>query len=280
MSRSFGFSLVLSLLALMLGGGMAFSAPAALEPANASWAVVLDKVVEDKPVTIYLATAGGKVTQAAGTGYNAALHTVDASGLKLEAGALKGTLKVTIEPDSYLPKDKKPISCEFQLDVAATADEVKGTYKGKTGDKETSGTATGKITAPVGILTQGAVDVILWNALVDGAPFLRDAQVTFSVDGGKAKDAKINWRKKDRFHWLGKIDSIELKFEAGVMTATIKATITSTSGVVGGQYTFAIDAKIIGDLVCGTNKVMIDDKERKVSYLMGSIKGASYQAAK
>ena len=239
-----------------------------IDPANASWTLVLSKTVDDKPLTIYLATAEGKVKQAAATGYNIALHTVDASGLKVDAGTLKGTLKVTIEPDLYLPQDKKPIACEIQLDATATGTEAKGAYRGKCGDKDVSGDLTGKVAAPAGTLKSGALELVLWNALADGVPYLRDAAVTFTVDNGAARDARIRWRKGDSYHWTGKIDNIEIKPDAGAMTATIRATIDSKSAVIGGKYTFTLDAGIIGDFVYGTTKVQIDDKDRKTSYFV------------
>jgi hypothetical protein len=274
-----GSTLVCRILALAASAFLATSAPAdkaKLDPANGNWILVLDKAVADKPLTIYLATADGKVKQAAGTilTFNKAVHEVDGSALTIDGGSMKGTIKVTIKPDSYVPKDKKPIACEVQVDAALTGAAVNGTYKGKCGDTEVSGEIKGKLEGPSDTPKSGSMELAMMDTLVDGPVYLRDALLTFDIADGAAKNGQIRWVKKDAFHWTGKIEGMELKLGQGTMAGTIKADIDSRSQVLGGKYVFTIDARTIGTFVYGTTKVQLDGKDRKTSYFFGSLKNA------
>lgn len=243
-------------------------------PTDACLTITLAKTIEDKPLNVYLATANGKVKAAVAQGYNIALHTVDASALTVDATTIKGPLKITINPDAWLPKGKKPVSIEADLNLTVTGADLAGTAKIKIADKTTDSDATGKVTPAITTLTAGAFDFVIWGALADGQPHLRDAQVTFSLVDGKPTDAKIAWRKKDPFHWTGKVDSVDCKIADGKLNATIDATITSSSGVLGGKYTFSLEGDVIGPFISGKTKVLLEGKDRKQTHFFGTLKDA------
>ncbi|MCY3019346.1 MAG: hypothetical protein NTW87_10015 [Planctomycetota bacterium] len=270
-------------MALFLTGAGTFAAePQKLDPANGCWTLVLEKAVADKPLTIYLAMADGKVQHAAGTTFtfNKAVHGVDGSAMKIDGAMLKGGIKVTIKPDAYVPKDKKPIACEIELNATAAGPDVQGTYKGKCGDQEVSGGLSGKLEPQGGSLKSGSFELTMMAALCDGPPFLRDALVTSNYDAGAAKNAQIRWVKGDSFHWTGKVDSVELRPQPGALTGTIKATVDSRSAVLGGKYAFTLDGRIFGAFVCGATTIQPDGKDPKTSWFFGALKDSRCEQLK
>lgn len=271
--RSFS-KMLLVVLAMLGAGHQAMAEPAAVPDTDVS--LTLPTTVEERPLNVYFAARGGKVVAGGAHGYNTALHTIDGSGLTVTADTLKGNLKITVTPDAYLPQDKKPLVLEFSIDSTINKSGVKGTYQGTVNGKEVKAEFMGRLVPPASKLKQAQVSLIMWGGLAEGPPYLRDAQLDFSLINNAASRAKLAWRKKDRFHWTAVVDSIEAQIEGSKLVGTVEAKVTSGGEVKGGSYTFKLDGEVIANFMGGKVKVLLDGKERKEVHFTGKLVEPQY----
>ncbi len=61
--------------------------------------------------------------------YNLAKHDVEASGLKVDGDRLTGVLRITLQPDPWVPPDHKPKDLRITLDAKIKGDTVEGSYE-------------------------------------------------------------------------------------------------------------------------------------------------------
>ncbi|MEI7832463.1 MAG: PQQ-binding-like beta-propeller repeat protein, partial [bacterium] len=119
--------------------------PGTLEPSESEWTFILDKAIpvgnEVRPLTITVSLHAGKGMTATGSAatYNKAVHTVVADGLSYRDGALTGIVKVTLNPDTYVPADKKPVPAEYNIDATIKEGVVAGTFTGTCGGEAVMG---------------------------------------------------------------------------------------------------------------------------------------------
>jgi len=261
------------------GSGAAQKAPAVkLDPSNGIWSLVLDRAIKGKPLTILLRSKDGKWKEAICTAftYNQSIHDIDVSRLKLAGSRVKGAVKVTIKPDAWVPKDKKPISCRLRVEAAAKDGAVTGTHKGKCGEAEVSGAVSGKLEAPKGEMKSGSVQLRLENALTGGRAHLLRAQVSFGLANGKPRDGRISCF--DPWHWRGRVEALKVKLAADALSGEIKATVRSRPGAVStGTYTFTLDGKVIGSVVAGTFKARLGDRQLEGGIFTGTLKGTLWE---
>jgi hypothetical protein len=71
--------------------------------------------------------------------YNKAAHTIDAGGLQYRDGAMKGTAKVTLNPDAWIPANKQPVQAEYTIDATLKDGKVTGTFTGTCGGTAVKG---------------------------------------------------------------------------------------------------------------------------------------------
>jgi len=248
--------------------------PAETHAAPQAWSLALDKAVKEKPLNILVAAKDGKCTQAFGIAstYNKALHDVDASALKITDAGLSGAVKVTINADAWVPPDKKPVACEFKVEVSAQDGKLSGTYQGKFGESDVKGSVSGTLQATPAERKSAKIEFLMNDALAAGQPHLRRANVALNVGDGKIGGGTIACF--DSFHWTGKIESVNLQLTAEGFTGDMKTSISSgTQGqVTSGAYTYAIDGKIVGNTVGGTFRVKLGDKDLRTGTLFGAVK--------
>lgn len=237
------------------------------DPANGVWQLTLANAVKgakDQPLNLSVASKDGKAVRGIVKGYNLALHEVDVTGLKVEGRALKGLVKVTLNPDQWLPADKKPIAGEYTIDATAGDDgAVTGNLGGKFGAVETSGAVTGQLTPAAAVTKATSVVLRLEDAVSSQKPALRSAHLMFQWSDGKASGGKIAWVKKDKFHWTGTVESLDLQLTPEALTGTVTANIsTGANGdVEPGKYTFVLDGKVIGNVITGKFKAKVGDRD-------------------
>lgn len=63
------------------------------------------------------------------TNWNAAVHSVDASGLRQDGDRLHGTLLVTLNPDPWVPADHQPRTTELTVDARIDGSTISGIYR-------------------------------------------------------------------------------------------------------------------------------------------------------
>jgi len=173
---------------------------AATKPVDGAWTLVLEGALpagisgQAKALDVHLACREGQWRQAFGESpsWNRACHKADPAGLKFEAGALKGTLAVTLNPDQWVPADGKPVACTFVLDARFDNQSVAGVYKGTCGTGAVGGLLSGSITpSAAALITSCDVSLNLENVLAFGQEWKRRIQVAWSVREGKAQRGKV-----------------------------------------------------------------------------------------
>ncbi len=84
-----------------------------------------------RPLEFELYIRGDRVYGGHGhlTSWNHGLHEIDASGLSYRDGRLSGTMRVTLNPDQWVPSDHRPRHQVHRIAATVTDDTVHGTYR-------------------------------------------------------------------------------------------------------------------------------------------------------
>ena len=250
------------------------------KPADGAWALVLEGALPSGPsgqakaLNVYIECRDGKWRQAFGESpaWNRAYHKVDASGLKFEGPALKGALAVTLNPDSWVPPEGKPVACTFDLDAKCDNQSVAGTFKGTCGTAAVRGPLSGAITPVSDTLAKScAVNLNLEDVLMFGQEWKRRIQLAWSVRDGKPQPGKA---------------SADLSASGGRGTPTAldadTAGLALTPEALAGEFTFQVpDSKqvyrvrlsgiVVGTHVGGTFEGKGGDLVLKPGVFTGSI---------
>ncbi len=245
--------------------------PAAIDPANCIWSMVLDKAIKiddagkvtEKPISVYFSTVDAKAAVAFcnATAYNKGTHQIDASGLKVTDGIVTGTLKITINPDAWVPSDKKSVAGEYVITATAKDDVVTGTFTGKYGTTETTGAITGKLVSKRQV-ENVKVTLNLENALTECENYISRGIVNYDITKGKAGAAKIAATIKNK--WTGKVTTMSLVLTADTLTGDLVVDVKSKTYTKSvGKYTYTFDGKVLGSLVFGSIKRKLGDTELK-----------------
>ena len=257
----------------------ALSIAAQADPANEVWQLSLAGAVKggkgDQPLTLNVVTQNGKAVRGIVQGFNAAVHDVDVTGLKVERATMKGSAKVTLNPDSWIPADKKPITCTYSIEATLSDNgDVIGNCTGKFGPTDVAGAVTGELGPVPAEIKTGKVEFRLENAINSQKPHLRSAVIAFTWRDGKAVEPKIAWTKPDKFHWTGKITANDLKLTPAGLTGTVTADIaTGSQGEVEpGKYVFSVDGVVAGNLVAGKFTAKLGDKDLSGGTFAGTVK--------
>ena len=193
-----------ALLALLRSApqGQAATAPGADpgDPLNGTWRVCLDGFFDPKKPTtprrslpIYVVSREGTFLYALGSSpdYNQTTYPTDITGLRYDAasGKLAGAIRVKLNPDPWIPKERKPVMCaveiEARLDLAnpTNASALRGTYRGTFGTEPVTGTVSGYVYAQTLVdLAQCQLVLLLNQALLGGPePYHNRIAVRFDV---------------------------------------------------------------------------------------------------
>jgi len=117
------------------------------EPDKAQWIMSLEKALPwEGPLEVMLDVRDGTVKGAIATArrFNSRPHSIDTSGLTLKKGHLQGGIKVTINPDPWVPRGGKTMAREYSIDAVAKDGAITGKQKGRYGivaGKDDSGTS-------------------------------------------------------------------------------------------------------------------------------------------
>ena len=244
-------------------GGKAPAGKPEPDPNNAVWVLKLSGVYQDRPLTLHLASNGGKVVRAFGLGtFNKAIHDVDGSALLIGGASLKGLAKVTINADQWVPPGGKPIECRFDFDIAVKNGKLGGTYKGKRGSDDVSGMALGAIQAPAREMRGATIKMWMERAL-QGKPNRQRVYMTVRLAGGKVGEVKA--AGGDRRHWKAKVSSQRLTVTPESLSGDVTVEVHDVKSVTAGTYTFTFDGKVIGRNVAGRFTSRLGDKEVRAS---------------
>jgi hypothetical protein len=233
--------------------------------------VLHDALKEGGFVKLYLAARDGKYTGGFGAtpNFNNATHEIDATGLSIEAGAVRGTVKVTVHPDPWIPQDHKPIPCEFTIDARIRDAEVMGGYEGTAGDKTVKGPMDGGLDARPEAGAVARMTLKLENGLAGGNPFANRAFLGCEVKDGKIVGGKVG---NNHTSLSGTVDSGDVKIEGDALSVTATATIPEGGGVWAGKYSFTVKGIVVGRIAAGSFETVLEGKGKvKTGRFWGTI---------
>ena len=225
------------------------------EPANALWVLEFGNIAQGNPITVRLATTNGKVVRCFGHGFNRAVHTVDASALKVVENGLKGPMKITVNPDQWFPADGKITECVFDIDVLAKNGNAGGKFKGTVDGKEAVGMIVGALQIPSKAIPGKTIAVSLEQAL-KGEVNQQRVEVVIPIADGKVGNVKASG--KNSRAWSAEVKETGLTVTSESLTGEMKVEVKSSGSVTSGVYTFVFDGQVIGTRVAGTFKSKLD----------------------
>ena len=257
--------------------------PPKADPEDCLYALALDQALgAGKPLMIHLDRRDGRFVRAFGSAsrYNRASHAVDASALKLDGAKLSGIVRVTLNPDMYVPPNFQSLPCEFALLARIDGTDVAGTYGGRFGGDPVRGRVIGLAQARSARPDPAWFHLMLPQALdgINGPIFWHAGWLSFLVAGGKAYDGQLTaydqlamratvetgrfrWFGTSQVTWKATVSRADATFTGGELTATVKSEVASFRGPYNsfGPHTFRFTGQVIGKLTAGKYDVLIED---------------------
>ena len=184
--------------------------------------------------------------------FNNGAHEVSVSGLRLSDGAVSGVLTVTLHPDSWSPKDRKPILCELGVTAAAKGRSVSGDYKGKIRGKEVSGPVSGSLGPPETIVKSAMIRLRMEKAVDGWAAHMARALLDIGWVGDAAREARI--RCAYGWGWIGRIEAMNLRMTENSLEGEVRALVGMQPGSTdlgAEQYVFSVKGTVVGNGVAG-----------------------------
>jgi outer membrane protein assembly factor BamB len=189
--------------------GAVTAAPAGkVSPEDAAYTLELDNAIEGaEALKVYMERKGGTFGPAVAIKSAYSPHEVDAAGLKLEAGRLKGEIKLAVNPQGWNSGDRRPVAYVYAIDAAVKGNAIEGTFTGRAVPMRVAGGAAGRI--------RPWQEVRRANALAGGTdyPGWRGPQANgSSVATGHTlvdslQDARVVWKSEDKtpdsWNWGG-----------------------------------------------------------------------------
>jgi hypothetical protein len=208
----------------------------------------------------------------AGT-FNHTFHDAVVAGLAREGDRLTGEVNVTINPDPYVPKDRKPIACAYKIDAKIADGCLTGTFSGTFGGDAVTGQLLGRLHPITPAPNPARVHLKLEDGLSDGPPWFRRVFVGFVAVNGKAESGSMGNNKGG---WTGALNSAAIAVDGSAFTATIEGAVDTTRGPKTGAYTFKLRGKLIGEELAGKVETWLDGKPvKKDTDFMGSLRPAT-----
>ncbi len=228
-----------------------------------------DALGEGKDLEIYAAFDDGEPLAAFGLTpkYNKGVHDVSLTKLASGDGKLTGPLRVTINPDKWVPKDGKPVDCAIELAAKLSGDALSGTFSGTRGEQEISGRLTGKPAASASSGKPQRYRLRLYQAMRSLAPargfkgsntgYALDQTLMFTLDGDEARAALFENVVPDYRRYSAVVDAISAKRNGPHLRVTAK--ITTDTGEQGKksvprveQFTYRLKGLCIAGRCVGT----------------------------
>lgn len=193
--------------------------------------------------------------------WNHVFHDVDAGGLKLDGTTLTGELKVTLNPDPYMPPDHRPVPATFAVNAQVVDGRlIRGTFTGQVKDRAVSGPIRGELLDQPAVPEPVGIYLKLEDGVNDGAPWFRRTFLSFIAVNGQATHGGLYNNKGG---WKGTFQSAAVKFAGAKFTATIAGTVDETKGPLVGAYTFQLTGRVVGTELVGTCDTYRDGKLTK-----------------
>lgn len=234
-----------------------------------------DAMPNQQPLEIYVTSAvdafnGRNENRAAfalSPRYNKAVHEVDASGLKFVEGVPRGQVKVTIQPDGWLPRDGKPLAGEIHFTMISG--EL--TYTGNVGARTLKGVAT--VTTLPRIVLPKHASIDLLRAIPLGGDKPSNVRLSFSLHDGKAHSAVL-WPPGSMVDtsFAAVVESSDLAVEAKrvQLSGGVKFRVLPQGAEKFKHYTLQIKAQMVGQRLAG-NFAALDGGGKQV--LTGMLHG-------
>ena len=208
---------------------------------------------------VYVERRGGKWRQAFAQAptWNQAYHKVDPGGLLLAGKAVKGNLKVTLQPDQWVPGDGAPVACTFTLDAQLADAKVAGRHKGTCGKKEVEGTVSGKVTPRDPSLYESChVSLKLENLLAFGEDWKRRVELVFRRRDGASLIGTASVRLDPQTSDVTdlKVDTTTLALGPDAMTGKFVFLVPTNKQA----YAVSVRGIVVGRHVGGTFEGMAD----------------------
>jgi len=193
--------------------------------------------------------------------WNHMYDDVDASGLKLEGNALSGELKVTMNPDPYMPPDHKPVPASYAIAAKITDGRiVQGTFTGSFGGMKVSGPVFGELLDQPPVPEPVSLYLKLEDGVNGGSPWHRRTFLNFVATAGRTESGGMSNNKNG---WKGTFKKAEVKFDGAVFLATVEGAVDETVGAEKGGYVFKLTGRVVGPELVGTCDTYRDGKLTK-----------------
>ncbi len=263
-----------------------------VDPENGIYTLVLDGALPGKrPLSIHLHRSGGSFRHAFGTSrsFNLASHTVNADDLKLEGGSPSGFVTVTVNPDPFRPKNRKPIPCAFELTTAVgpvdtlgapKACNVKGVFEGTYGDAPVKGRILGLL-QPRPVVPDPVWFHIALPGGLDGLHehYWHNAWVSFLFAGGRTRDGLLTAHDQlaglisHNITWSAAVSAVDATFDGNSLAAAVRADVESGRGpeISFGPHTFKLTGQVIGRVTGGTFEMYVEDTFIERAYFSGTV---------
>jgi len=200
----------------------------------------------------------------AGVGYsgqwNHSYHDVDPAGLMLAGEKLTGELRVTMNPDPYVPEDGKPVACRYTVDARVGEGCVRGTFRGAFGGEPVAGAVLGRFSPLPPVPEPVRYHIKLDDGVNHGAPWFRRVYLSFVATAGKAAGGGMSNNKGG---WKGTFQGADVTFDGAAFEATIRGSVDTSRAVKTGQYTFELTGRAVGRELIGRVETWRDGKKTK-----------------
>lgn len=225
-------------------------------------------------LVVHIMHSGSEITAAFGESpkFNQAAHDIDTSGLSISGGKIAGKIKVTVNPDLWVPKGGKPVACAYTIDAETANGNVTGTYDGTYSMAKAKGTVSGKA---MDVAEAGPVRfrISVDNAISGGRSrdaWMRRAFISFKVDEGKVAAVGLKCDENGTKTWMAKVTKAKLMFDGVKLTGSLVANVHG-DGFNSGQYMFELDGAAIGGRAGGKCTVSFDGKKTGDRTFVGSV---------
>jgi hypothetical protein len=243
------------------------------DPREAFWCIELHGAAPDgRPVWIHVDSAQATFGEGLAFAplFNHETHDVDTSGLELEGNRLSGRIGVTIHPDPYVPKDGKPIACEYSLEASLQGGGITGTFHGAFGSENVEGSIAGEYLPRPDGMDPVKLSLKMEQGVTGGAPWHNRCYLGLTLKNGRLLSGSFTNNKGG---WEGRLDTADLRIEEGSLKGTIHCTVES-GRVKTGTYEFRLDGVIVGSFLKGTYRTRLADRPVRDGRFMGKIEPA------